>query len=174
MRPAVFFDRDGVLNEDIRFPHKPEHIRWVPGALDALCFARKQGYLVFVVTNQSGVARGLYTEEDVKRLHDWMQIEFRKHGAEVDAFAYCPHHPTEGVGGYKKECNCRKPKPGMITDLMKAYDVDAEHSFLIGDRASDIEAAEAAGIKGYLYSGGGILTCLQSIMINTPLPNNKI
>lgn len=158
LRPAIFFDRDGVLNEDTGFPHKPEHIRWVEGAKEAVAFARAKGYLIFIVTNQSGIARGLYSEADVEALHAWMNKEL----GGVDAFAYCPHHPTEGVGAYKTECACRKPKPGMITHFLEIYAVDKDKSLLIGDRESDVEAAKAAGIKGFLYEKGNIAAFLEA------------
>lgn len=164
MRPAIFFDRDGVLNEDSGFPHKPEHIRWCEGAVAALRLAHEKGYLVFVVTNQSGVARGLYTENDVKNLHAWMKAELQKQGAGIDDFAYCPHHPTEGQGSYKVDCACRKPKAGMILGLIEKYAVDASKSFLIGDRDSDMEAAKASGLKGVLYQGGDVAKCLQTLI----------
>lgn len=152
LRPAVFFDRDGVLNVDINYAYRPDQITWVKGAMEALRLAREAGYFTFVVTNQAGVARGLYTENDVQNLHDWMQTQFQAAGCVgVDAFAYCPHHPSEGNAPYKMQCECRKPKPGMLLQLMQRFPVDAQRSFLIGDHARDMGAAEAAGIKGYLF-----------------------
>jgi D-glycero-D-manno-heptose 1,7-bisphosphate phosphatase len=164
MKPAIFFDRDGVLNKDTGYPFLPEHIEWVDGAFDAVRLANEQGYLVFVVTNQSGVARGLYTEHDVHHLHDWMQKEFAKHSAVIDAFAYCPHHPTDGVEKYKIDCACRKPKAGMLLELMQKHSVDKQKSFVVGDRQSDVAAATAAGLQGYLFEGGGLAVFLQKII----------
>lgn len=153
-RPAVFFDRDGVLNIDNGFAHHPDQIEWVPGAFEAVKNLNELGYLVFVVTNQSGIARGLYTEEHVKKLHAWMTATFQTHAARIDAFAYCPHHPDGNVAAYKTTCTCRKPAPGMLSQLMNQWPVWREKSFMIGDRETDLAAAEAAGVKGHLFSGG--------------------
>jgi D-glycero-D-manno-heptose 1,7-bisphosphate phosphatase len=156
MKPALFLDRDGVINRDTNYAHKSADIIWIDGIFAALKRARDAGYWVFVVTNQAGVGRGYYTEDDVKALHDWMQAEFARHGAGVDAFMYCPHHPEHGQGAYKLACECRKPKPGMLLELMKRFPVDTGKSLLIGDSPGDIEAAAAAGVKGYLFTGGNL------------------
>ena len=156
LRPAIFFDRDGVLNRDVGYPHRPNQIEWSPGVFEAVRRANQAGWLVFVVTNQSGVARGLYDEAAVEQLHAWMDGEFAAHGARIDAWSYCPHHPTEGVGAYRRDCACRKPSPGMLYDLMERFPVDRARSVLIGDKASDLEAAEGAGVRGVLYTGGDL------------------
>ncbi len=165
-RPAIFLDRDGVLNHDVEYAHKPDQIVWVDGAMDAVKAFNDAGYYVFVVTNQAGVARGFYTEDHVQTLHTWMAGELAKRGAHVDAFAYCPYHPEGVVPAYTKTSSHRKPAPGMILDLLKAWPVDKERSFLIGDNTTDIEAARAAGMPGHLFKGGNLAdfakTCLQA------------
>jgi D-glycero-D-manno-heptose 1,7-bisphosphate phosphatase len=155
-RPAAFLDRDGVLNVETGFAHRPEHIRWTTGAAAAVTLLNRRGFLVFVVTNQSGVARGLYGEDDVRRLHDWMAEELRRQGAHIDAFAYCPHHPDAAVAAYRLACVCRKPAPGLLTQLMARWPVRRELSFLIGDRDTDLAAAKAAGVAGHLFTGGNL------------------
>ncbi len=155
MRPAVFFDRDGVLNEDDGYAFEPNKIRWIEGAQEAIRAANKAGYFVFVVTNQSGVARGLYDEGHVQALHRWMSDELAKIGARIDAYEYCPHHP-EGIAPYRRICNCRKPEPGMINVLLRRFPVDVKNSFLIGDKQSDLQAARAAGLVGHLFQGANL------------------
>lgn len=161
-KPAVFFDRDGVLNEDDGYLFESDKIRWVTGAREAVRAVNEAGYFAFVVTNQSGVARGFYDESHVQSLHRWMADEFARAGAAIDAFAYCPHHPEGSVERYRQVCNCRKPGPGMILDILQRYPVDAGRSFLIGDKPTDLEAASAAGIKGYLFNGGNLETFVRS------------
>lgn len=153
-RPALFLDRDGVLNADVGYAHRPDQIRWVEGAPEAVATANAAGWWVFVVTNQSGVARGLYREADVLALHAWMAGELAAVGARIDAWDYCPHHPEGTVALYARACTCRKPLPGMITGLMDRYPVVAEASVLIGDRDRDLAASKAARIKGVRYEGG--------------------
>lgn len=155
-RPAVFFDRDGVLNEDIGYLYRPEDFRWIPGAKEAILHYNRQGYLVFVVTNQSGVARGYYQETDVHRLHQWMQNELTDIGAHIDDFFHCPHHPEGKIVDYAIKCDCRKPEAGLIRQAMAKWHTDPSRSFLIGDKPSDMAAAETAGITGYLFTGGNL------------------
>lgn len=152
-KPAVFFDRDGVLNVDHGYTYRQQDFEWMPGAIETIQFFRAHHYQIFVITNQSGIARGYYTEEDVKSLHQFINEELAKHGAAIDAFYYCPHHTDGKVAEYQKSCTCRKPLPGMIHSAFEEWSVDHEHSFMIGDKPSDVEAAEAAGIKGYLFTG---------------------
>lgn len=153
MQPGVFFDRDGVLNEDIGYLHERAKFRWTPGAREAVKAVNDAGYFAFVITNQSGVARGLYKEANIKALHTWMAEELAEIGAHIDAFEYCPHHPQAVVEIYRTSCTCRKPRPGMIIGLIDRFQVDPVRSFLIGDKVTDIEAAEGAGICGYLFDG---------------------
>lgn len=156
MKPAVFFDRDGVLNEDIGYLYERAKFRWMLGAREAVKAVNDAGYLAFVVTNQSGVARGLYKEADVRALHTWMSEDLAGIGAHIDAFEYCPHHPAASVELYRTSCTCRKPRPGMITKIMNHFSVDPVRSFLIGDKFTDIEAAMGAGMRGYLFDGSDL------------------
>ncbi|MBR0875157.1 HAD family hydrolase [Bradyrhizobium tropiciagri] len=152
-RPAVFFDRDGVLNRDIGYLFESDKLVWIDGAREAVKAVNDAGYFAFVVTNQSGVARGLYEEAHVEELHRWMADELAGIGAHIDAFEYCPFHPEGSVERYRQVSHRRKPAPGMINDLLARFPVDVERSFLIGDQPTDLEAARAAGLKGYLFSG---------------------
>lgn len=155
-RPAVFLDRDGVLIEDTGWPHKPEEARWITGAPAAVKRLNDAGYFVFVVTNQAGVAKGFYPEAQVGVMHDWMSAELAAVGAHVDAWEYCPNHPDAPLEKYRLNCRRRKPNPGMIEDLLAAWPVSAAGSFLVGDRATDVAAARAAGIVGHIFSGGDL------------------
>jgi D-glycero-D-manno-heptose 1,7-bisphosphate phosphatase len=157
IRPALFLDRDGVLNRDDGYVHRPEQVHWVPGARQAVKRFNDLGWYVFVVTNQAGVARGYYDETTVHRLHAWMQAELQAEGAHVDAFRYCPHHPEGTVAAYASACPCRKPRPGMLLDCLRDWPVDTSRSLLIGDRQTDMDAASAAGIAGHLFPGGDLL-----------------
>lgn len=157
LRPAAFLDRDGVLNVDRGYVFRRDDFIWNEGAAVAVKWLNEHGYYVFVVTNQSGVARGYYREEDVTALHAWMNEELARAGAHIDAFYYCPHHPEGEVQEYRAVCACRKPAPGLIVQAMREWPVDKGRSFLVGDKPSDIGAAQAAGIKGYLFAGGNLM-----------------
>ena len=161
---AVFFDRDGVLNEDVAYLYKIEDLRWVVGAREAVTYLTKLGYKIFIVTNQSGIARGYYTVGQMHELHAYMQKELAACGGKIEKIYYCPHHPEGSVAEYTCVCDCRKPKPGMLLQACSEYDIDKEQSFLIGDGKRDVEAAEAAGIKGYLFQGGSLLEFVKKIL----------
>lgn len=152
----MFFDRDGVLNEDTGYPFEPSQLKWVRGAKRAIKAVNSAGYFAFVVTNQSGVARGFFDEAHVRDVHTWMSDELAKIGAHIDAFEYCPHHPHAAVERYRRICNRRKPAPGMINNLIKHFPIDISRSILIGDRTTDIEAAIAAGVQGFLFDGSDL------------------
>jgi D-glycero-D-manno-heptose 1,7-bisphosphate phosphatase len=160
LKGAVIFDRDGVLNRDVGYAHRPDQIEWVEGAMAAVKAVNDAGLYAFVATNQSGVARGYYTEAEVLALHVWMNGELAKQGARIDAFAYCPHHEDGALAGYRRPCDCRKPGPGMILDLLARFPVDPARTLLIGDKPSDIEAAAAAGIAGMMFEGGSLAATL--------------
>jgi D-glycero-D-manno-heptose 1,7-bisphosphate phosphatase len=163
-RPAVFFDRDGVLNEDSGYVFEISKLKWIDGAREAVKAANDAGYLVFVVTNQSGVARGFYEETHIKALHKGMADDLSKIGAHIDAFEYCPYHPEASIERYRRASHRRKPAPGMINDLVERFPVDVSRSILIGDKPSDLEAARAAGINGYLFTGHNLECFLRSVL----------
>jgi D,D-heptose 1,7-bisphosphate phosphatase len=155
-RPAAFLDRDGVLNVDHGYVHRPDQIDWIPGAIAAVRSLNDLGYRVVVVTNQAGVAHGHYEEEAVHILHAWMRDELAVHGAFIDAFYHCPYHPDGKVERFRLAHIDRKPGPGMILRAFADLEIDKEKSFLIGDKQSDIAAADAAGIPGFLFAGGNL------------------
>lgn len=152
-KPAIFFDRDGVLNVDVGYLYKIEDFQWIDGAIQAIKYFNDKGYYVFVITNQSGVARGYYKEEDIRKLHQWMNKELAKYGAHIDEFFYCPHHIKGIVPEYSFDCECRKPKIGMIKQALEKYDINIEKSLLIGDKDSDIECAKNIGINSIKFNG---------------------
>lgn len=155
-RPALFLDRDGVLNHDDHHVGTPERLRWMAGAADAVRLANDLGLYVFVVTNQAGVAKGLYGEADVQALHQWMAAELRRAGAAIDDWRYCPFHPDATVAAYAGLHAWRKPAPGMLNDLMAQWPVRREHSLMVGDQPTDLAAAAAAGIAAVQFGGGNL------------------
>ena len=166
-RPAVFFDRDGTLNHDEGYTHKPEDLRWIDGAREAIQYANTLGYFVFVVSNQAGIARGLYTQSDVWAFHGAMQSDLAQIGAHIDAIQWCPHHPDGVVEPLNQKCACRKPAPGMIHQLAENWPLDLSRSLMIGDRSWDVEAGLAAGIRSIRYQGGSLLATLMTGLKST-------
>ncbi len=155
-KPAVFFDRDGVLNVDHGYVARREDFQWIEGAVAAVRALNEAGYYVFVATNQSGIARGLYAVEDMYTLHEFMTDELARAGARIDDIRFCPFHPEGTIDAYRRVSDWRKPGPGMILDLMERWPVERERSALIGDKEADMEAARAAGIRGLLFTGGNL------------------
>ena len=159
---AVFFDRDGTLNVDIYYLHRPEDFQWIPGAQEAIKYVNDRGYLAILVTNQSGVARGYYPESDVVRVYDWMNAELQRSGAHLDALYYCPHHPDGSVPRYTKTCACRKPSPGLVDRACEEFAIDKASSYFVGDTESDMACARNAGIRGVRYEGGSLLALVRA------------
>jgi D-glycero-D-manno-heptose 1,7-bisphosphate phosphatase len=145
-RPAAFVDRDGVINEDLGHVHRIEDFRLLPGATAGLRLLQAAGYRLVVVTNQAGIARGLYSEADYQRLTRHLRTTLRREGITLDAAYHCPHHPEAGLGALRTECACRKPAPGMLLRARDELGVDLARSVLIGDKRSDLEAGRAAGV----------------------------
>jgi D-glycero-D-manno-heptose 1,7-bisphosphate phosphatase len=153
-RPAVIFDRDGTLNEDVGYTHRVEDLRWIEGAVDAVRAVNASGRWALVATNQSGLARGLYEESHLLAFHREMQRQLYAHGAHIDGLLWCPHHPDGVVAPLACRCDCRKPAPGMLSRFLREWPIEPAATLVIGDKASDAQAARAAGLRGVLYRGG--------------------
>lgn len=152
LRRAVFLDRDGTINEESGYLHKKEECRFIPGAKEAVARLNEAGFTVVVVTNQSGVARGYYTEDDLNALHLHMALEISAAGGKIDAWYYCPHHPDHP--SQESECDCRKPLPGMLHQAARELGIDLASSWMVGDKLADIEAGVAAGCNTILVRTG--------------------
>lgn len=158
-RPALFLDRDGVINVDRGYVYRREDVEFIDGIFDLCRIARELGYLIIVVTNQAGIGRGYYTEQEFLKFTDWMCEVFRSEGAALDEVFHCPYHPRHGVGEFKKESPDRKPAPGMILQAVKKFDVDLTQSVLVGDKLSDIEAGISAGVACNLLLSTAVASC---------------
>lgn len=149
-RKALFLDRDGVINVNHGYVHAPAQTDWVPGIFELVGEAHARGYLPIVATNQAGIGRGYYDEDGFLEYTAWMQAEFARRDAPLLATYWCPHHPDAGVGGYRVACACRKPRPGMLLAAIAHFGIDPAASIMVGDSPADIEAAQAAGVRGHL------------------------
>ncbi len=150
MKRALFLDRDGVINKEKNYLYKIEDFEFIDGVFETCKYFQDKGYLIIVITNQAGIARGKYSEEDFTKLTNWMLKEFKKKNIVISKVYHCPHHPDFNV-----ECSCRKPKPGMILQAQKEFKIDLKNSILVGDKNSDIEAGVNAGIEeNYLITTG--------------------
>jgi len=144
---AAFLDRDNTIIQDKGYTHKKEDMHFLPKAISGLKTLHEAGYLLIIVTNQSGIARGLYTEEQYQAFKAEMHSKLQQQGIMIKDEFFCPHHPEKGVGEYKKDCDCRKPKPGMLEEAIAKHSIDRKKSWTIGDKAADIEAGLAAGTR---------------------------
>ena len=163
-RPALFLDRDGVLNEELGYVGTVDRFRWIEGAREAVKLANDRGWYVYIVTNQSGLGRGFYSLDDFRALHAHIDADLRRVGAHIDDLRFCPHHPESGLGVFQRDCAWRKPAPGMLLDLMQAWPVDRAASVVIGDKASDLEAAARAGVEGRRFAGGRLDAVVAQIL----------
>jgi len=153
-RIAVFIDRDGTIIEELEYLKEPERIRLIPYSADAIRSLNEREILAIIVSNQAGVARGYFSEETVKEMNERLEELLSKEGAYLDAIYYCPHHAEFGPPEYRKDCNCRKPKPGMLLKAAKRFHLNLKGCYVIGDRADDIRLARNVGAKGILVLTG--------------------
>jgi D-glycero-D-manno-heptose 1,7-bisphosphate phosphatase len=154
VRRAIFLDRDGTLLEEGGYLDRLERLAFFPFAIDAVRLLNRAGFAVVIVTNQSGVGRGMYDEEFVKQVHDVINQRTSEGGARIDGYYYCPHHPTAEIERYRRECDCRKPKAGMLWQAAADLGLDLSRSFTIGDKWTDVQVAQPAGAKGILVRTG--------------------
>ena len=159
---ALFLDRDGVVNEDFGYVHKKEQLKYVEGIFKLCLKAIKLDYKIIIVTNQAGIGRGYYSEDDFKRLMDIVKLEFIGKGIMIDAVYFCPHHPVHGLNQYKKNCWFRKPNPGMIKKALTDFNLDASKCIMVGDNITDMQAGQQSGINKLF-----MLTNSRNIINNT-------
>lgn len=158
-KAAVFLDRDGVINVDTGYVYEVDDFQFIDGVIEALLKLKQKGYLLVVVTNQSGIARGYFTEDQFMNLTEWMDWSLADRGVDLDGIYFCPHHPTEGSDPYRQACMCRKPGPDMLLDAATALNIDLAISYMVGDKTSDMKAAVAAGVgHKVLVKTGKVLT----------------
>ncbi len=163
-RPALLLDRDGTINIDHGWVGERERFAFLPGATTAIANATKAGWHVFIVTNQSGIARGRYTEADFAALHAWIANQVHQAGGTIDDTRYCPYHPDAKLDAYRRVSDWRKPAPGMVLDLMRAWELDPARCIMVGDQQTDVQAAEAAGIKGFLFPGDDLAAFVEPFL----------
>lgn len=166
-RPALFLDRDGIINIDHGHVGSVDRFEWIAGARDAVLRANRLGYYVFIVTNQAGIAKGYYTEADYQAVKAHVRAGLAEIGAHVDDERHCPFHVEATIEAYRRDTDWRKPGPGMLLDLMRRWPVDAANSLMVGDRDSDMAAASAAGIAGHLFPGGNLDDFLAPLLKET-------
>tara|TARA_E500000178_G_scaffold356537_1_gene435241 strand:+ start:4820 stop:5323 length:504 start_codon:yes stop_codon:yes gene_type:complete len=158
-KKGAFLDRDGVINLDTGYVHKIQDFRWIKGIKKTIKLLNKLNYVVVVITNQSGVKRGYFTEEELNKLHEWINQELKKNNAYIDDFFYCTDLPKENILKSR-----RKPSPEMINEAIKKYNLERNQCFFIGDKQTDLQAAKNARIKGFLFEGGDIFDMIQKIL----------
>jgi len=170
---AVFLDRDGTINEEVGYLDSLEKLKIISTAYEAIGLINASGMKAVVVTNQSGVARGLITEKFVNLTNETLQNTLQQRGAAIDKFYYCPHHPTEGLQPYRMDCDCRKPSPGMLFQAASELDIDLAASYMIGDTSRDIEAAKKVGAKSILVKTARVLRKNFKIIFHFSNPKTK-
>ncbi|WP_147195457.1 D-glycero-beta-D-manno-heptose 1,7-bisphosphate 7-phosphatase [Pantoea sp. MBD-2R] len=144
--PAIFLDRDGTINVDHGYVHESDNFQFIDGVIDAMRELKKMGYALVMVTNQSGIARGIFTEDTFMHLTEWMDWSLADREIDLDGIYYCPHHPEAIVEEYRQECDCRKPQPGMLLSAQKELNIDMAASYMVGDKIDDMLAGKAAGV----------------------------
>lgn len=149
---AIFLDRDGTINVEKHYLHKIEDFEFLPGVIEGLKLLQEAGYLLIVITNQSGIARGYYNEEDFQKLNEWMIEKLKENGVNISKVYYCPHLPDANIEKYRIECECRKPKLGMYKTAIKEFDIDLDESWAIGDKIRDLAICEKTGCRGMLVN----------------------
>lgn len=155
---AIFLDRDGTINIDKNYMYKIEDFEFIKDVVKGLKILSDLGYKLIIVTNQAGIGRGLYTEEDLKKLNLYMEKKLLEKGIKIEKSYYCPHHPEHGIGKYKVDCNCRKPNPGMILQGIKDFNIDVKKSYMVGDKMSDAKAGINANVKPIIVKTGKDIT----------------
>ena len=165
-RPALFLDRDGVINVDSGYIYRKEDFIFVDGIFELVAAAKNAGFLCIIVTNQAGIGRGMYSEAQFHELMDWVSAQFMEHGGQIDATYFCPNHPEHGLGKYKKRCDFRKPRPGMILQATADLGIDLARSLIVGDKVSDIEAGFHAGVPVRILFGCREPTCVPHHAVN--------
>jgi len=169
---AVFLDRDGTINEEVGYLDDLAKLRIIPAAFEAIRLINAAGMKSVVITNQAGVARGLFPEDFVNITHEYLRSALQKEQAVIDGFYYCPHHPTEGVGHYRQACDCRKPAAGMLLRAAREMNIDLKKSYIVGDRYNDMEAGKSVGAKCALVKTGFGQSLLQDDGPDMPKPEN--
>ncbi|MEO6829310.1 MAG: HAD family hydrolase [Acidobacteriaceae bacterium] len=154
LSPALFLDRDGVVNQEVGYLSRPDQVQFVPGIFDLCRTAQALGYKLIIITNQSGIARELYSEADFHALMDWIAARFSHEGIRLGGYYFCPHHPEHGMGRYRQECPDRKPQPGMLLRAFREHQIDRYRSIFLGDRCSDMQAGAAAGVGTLILLAG--------------------
>lgn len=157
LRRAVFIDRDGTLSEEVGYVNHPSRFRLFPFSAEAIRRLNRAGWLAIIITNQAGIARGYFSEDLVLEVHRLLRERLESEGARLDAIYYCPHHPSVGEPPYRQDCDCRKPKPGLVQRAARDLAIDLTRSWMIGDRYSDIELARNAGLRAaFVLTGYGL------------------
>ncbi|QEW33476.1 D-glycero-beta-D-manno-heptose 1,7-bisphosphate 7-phosphatase [Erwinia billingiae] len=157
--PAIFLDRDGTMNEDHGYVHEIDNFQFIDGAIEAMQELKKMGYALVMVTNQSGIARGIFSEDTFMQLTEWMDWSLADRDVDLDGIYFCPHHPEGVIEEYRQQCDCRKPEPGMLLSAQKELNIDMAASYMVGDKIDDMLAGKAAGVgKKVLVRSGKPIT----------------